>query len=228
MLLSLPDQERLRAALCVTTHLLDRPKRTAMSDCPHGFPDLEEKSLEHVGQCHHDPPRRTATAGTAAAKAVSLLLTIFPGAILWNFATAHDALFAKSTANLALSNSVSKLPVAVQVGSLEYATTLSTLTGPQLLSAKAPDYFREPRPLTLYYAILCMTSLLLVYADMGTASKAQRYLVWLGATLSPMCGFLLGLGIIASALVVLPLNIIVALIAADVLAWLSRDRGRVR
>ena len=222
MLLPSLDTGRLRVISCVKAHLLDRSGQTATSSDPQRSLSVDEKGLQYVGQ-YHDPPRRPSTTRIAVTKAALILFAILPGTVLWEFATARDPLLAKYTVNSALTTRLSQSQMASLVGLFTDSTTPAELTEAQLLNGHALDYLADPRPLVLYAAVLCMTFLLKLYAETSKAGKAQRYLVWLGVTLSPICGFLLGLGVIASALVVLPLNIILALIAADMFAWVSRD-----
>lgn len=96
--------------------------------------------------------------------------------------------------------------------------TTTVLTIPQASRIALAEHLSEPDPLTFYAAALLVTFLFTAYSELGEDSRIRRYLVWLGVLSSPVTGYALGFGWIASALILLPVHVATGLVATDACA----------
>lgn len=153
----------------------------------------------------------------ASTKAAILLLAGPPATILWNFAAHHKLL----PENQALGIALPALLDQIWLASFYFRPSIKQILTPAQFPTQAiVSNWGEPGPIVFYAAILAITYLLTMYAELSGDSWARQYLVVSFALLCPITGTIMGMGCEASAVVLLPLHIASALVTCDICAWL--------
>lgn len=175
-----------------------------------------------IGSPLHQPTRldhqlrlKSRRTHRFVAKALALLLTVPPAEILWNFTAQHD-----SSSRHLVTRIQPPWPAGIPPG---YIPPMKLILCKKYPVAR-PESVSTPGPLAFYVAALVVAVLLTTYAEISESNQVRQYLVWMGALLCWGSGQALGLGWIASALILLPLHVVVALVVTDVCGWFARIR----